>query len=403
MADIVLRNREGIGTLFHDIKAIQVDTTDGETVLFMTGDNIGDFLVTYMNDDGSETLYAKPIMYGDTCGDVIALGLLEKPTKESTDNAEYSFLGWSESVGGSVNNSVFETVTENKLVYAVFNAIIIIAKGECGETASWKLIDDGTFTIWGVGEMEDYASADARPWHIYRTLIDEVNISEGITSVGEFSFRDCANIKKVHIPDSVTSIDKNAFHSCTSLSSINIPSSVTTIGYAAFASCTSLTNIDIPDSVTIIDQWAFSKSGLTTITVPGNVTKISDNAFNGCTSLKTVDIQEGVTEVGNAGFSSCSSITSVNMPNSVTTIGATAFNGNTSLTSIRIPKNVTLIRVRAFYGCSKLTSVVFDDPNGWSVATSASSSNWTSVNVSNASTAAQYFRSTYVEYVWKKQ
>lgn len=401
MPDIIVKDRKGSDVIFRNVAAIQLNTVDGEKKLF-TADG-GDFIVTYMNDDGSEMLYSKSIMYGDTCGDVIALGLLAEPSKESTDTAEYSFLGWSASVGGTVDNSVFETVTENKTVYAVFNAIIILAKGECGETANWKLLDSGIFMVLGEGDMADYASVDVRPWNTYKSLIKEVTITEGITSVGEFSFRDCTNIKSVNIPDGVTSIDKNAFNGCTGLTSVDLPDSLTTIGYGAFAKCTGITSITIPDSVTSLDQWAFNAAGLTAIAVPGSINKISDNAFNGCKSLKTATISEGVTDMGNIAFAYCPSLTSVSLPDSLSIIGSNCFNGCTALTQITIPKNVTLIRSRAFYGCSNLSKVTFEDTSGWSVATSTSATNWTSVNVTNASTAAQYLRSTYVEYVWKKQ
>ena len=220
------------------------------------------------------------------------------------------------------------------------------------------------------------------------------NITNSVTSIGDYAFNGCSSLTSVTIPNSVTEIGGSAFVGCASLKSITMPKSVTSIGDMAFYKCSSLTSITIPDSVTSIGSSAFSNcSKLRSITIPNSVTSIGAWAFNGCTGLTAINvamknqnyvspdgvlynkdkttiicypagkkgnnykIPDGVTEIGSIAFSGCSSLTSVTIPNSVTSIGSGAFNGCTSLTRVTIPNSVTKIGWNAFSGCTSLTSI----------------------------------------------
>lgn len=148
--------------------------------------------------------------------------------------------------------------------------------GTCGENLTWELSDDGTLTISGEGEMDDYdLDASIRrpsPWYMSSEIVNVV-IGEGVTSIGSFAFYGCSNLASITIPDSVTLIGQYAFFSCSSLTSITIPDGVTSIGYYTFRLCSSLTSITIPDGITYIGNEAFSDcSSLASITVPNGVT-----------------------------------------------------------------------------------------------------------------------------------
>ena len=116
-------------------------------------------------------------------------------------------------------------------------------------------------------------------------------------------------------------------------------------------------------------------------------------------------IPDSVTEIKDYVFYGCTGLTSVAIGNSVTSIGRDAFYDCTGLTSVTIGSSVTSIGVYAFYGCTNLTSVVFEDTEGWQVSQNSSFSNYTSLassNLADASTAANYFKSTYSYYYWRK-
>ena len=71
----------------------------------------------------------------------------------------------------------------------------------------------------------------------------QVNIPNGVTSIGNGAFSEFSSLDRITIPDSVTSIGNGAFFDCLYLTRITIPSSVTSIGNSAFFGCSSLENI----------------------------------------------------------------------------------------------------------------------------------------------------------------
>ncbi|MBO4629288.1 MAG: leucine-rich repeat protein [Treponema sp.] len=102
---------------------------------------------------------------------------------------------------------------------------------------------------------------------------------------GASTFKGCYNLKKVNLSNGVTSIGNNAFEACSNLTSIKIPKSGgNTIGSCAFQNCYALKEVFIPTDITTINT----------------------NAFNGCNSLEKV-YYEG-TDTTNL-FANCSDTT----------------------------------------------------------------------------------------------
>ena len=226
-----------------------------------------------------------------------------------------------------------------------------------------NLSDDGTLTISGTGNIPNYGFGQA-PWYNNRNIIKEVVIEDGVTSIGNYAFRDWLGLTSVTIPNSVTSIGNYAFSHCSCLTSITIPNSVTSIEDNAFSFCSSLTSVTIPNSVTSIGGAAFCQcSSLTSITIPNSVTSIGERAFYGCYRLTSITIPNSVTSIGEYAFYGCSGLTSITIPNSVTSIGSYAFSDCSGLTSITIPNSVTSIGDMAFRGCTGLNSITVEKGN----------------------------------------
>jgi len=153
------------------------------------------------------------------------------------------------------------------------------------------------------------------------------NIKDGVSILGvagtlkgvEFSaspaaFTLVSNITNldVDVPNGVTSIGNNAFYECTGLKSINIPNGVTSIASSAFSGCTGLTNIDIPGSVTTIQNNTFSNcTGLLNAKIESGTTIINNSAFSGCSNLKTVELPDSITYIYNNAFSSCPNLETI--------------------------------------------------------------------------------------------
>ena len=72
--------------------------------------------------------------------------------------------------------------------------------------------------------------------------------------------------------------------------------------------------------------------------------------------------------------------------------------------NITIPSSVQSIGAKAFYNCWSLSSVLFENPLGWWYNWNAAYTSGTTIpyeDLSNRSIAANYLKSSYVEYYWQ--
>ena len=305
-----------------------------------------------------------------------------------------------------------------KTNWSTYTDKITAIGGNCGATATWSLNSTGVLTISGSGDMANYVyDYDSQPWNSYKDNITSVVIESGVTSIGNWAFRDCTGLTSVTIPASVTSIGEYAFYACKGLTSVTIPASVTSIGQSAFALCIGLASITVystsctlgtqafnncasglqikvfsdlvgiykgkenwstyTDKITAIGgncgatdhetevTWSLNSYGVLTISGSGAMTDLvsgDDQPWKGYrTSITSVVIESGVTSIGYYAFDGCSGLTSVTFDGtpSLETIGIRAFYLCTNLTSIEIPASVTSIGQSAFSTCSGLASITF--------------------------------------------
>lgn len=154
------------------------------------------------------------------------------------------------------------------------------------ETASWTIDENGVLTISGSGGMTSYTSVKNVPWYSQRDTITGVVIEEGITSIGNNSFRGCEELCEVSLPESLNGIGKYAFRDCVSLEKIVIPDGVLAIQDSAFEGCEALSDVKLGEGLTTIGDEAFVDCvSLTEIKIPKSAEELGGEIFTGCDEI----------------------------------------------------------------------------------------------------------------------
>ena len=188
----------------------------------------------------------------------------------------------------------------------------------------------------------------------------EVDIPDGVTTIGKDAFAGCDSITNVTVPASVDSIGAGAFKGCESLTEVTLPDNLKSIGGSTFEGCKDLEEVELPDNLKTIGENAFAGSGLTNVTVPESVDSIGAGAFKGCENLTEVTLPDNLTSIGGSTFEGCKDLEEVELPDNLKSIGENAFAGS-GLTNVTVPENVDSIGAGAFKGCESLTEVTLPD------------------------------------------
>lgn len=229
--------------------------------------------------------------------------------------------------------------------------------------------------LTGKGEMQNYCTItydtydtyyEYTPWYSASKAIKnagsdasiEVEIGEGVTSIGKFAFNNCEYLSKITMPSTIKNIGEYAFNNCKRLSgNIFIPTDMTEIGNYTFNNCESLRGeLVIPDSIKKIGDYAFYNcSRLEKIVMPATAL-IKTDAFANMKSLKNVKL----TGKGNMiGFSNNS-----NRPVNVSYYDDSPWYSSSCYENeveVEISSGITSISDYAFYNCRYLSKLVIPD------------------------------------------
>lgn len=190
--------------------------------------------------------------------------------------------------------------------YSNSNETITYDEGVCGNKATYSY-SDGTLTIFGEGEIDDYEYLGA-PWANYVNNIHTLEISNQITQIGQFAFADFKNLT------TIKSFELNNGEKIYKGDTNELTSNIKNIKIWAFMNCTSLTSISISSE------------------------KIFQQAFYNCKALESVVLNEGVKIIEYGIFVYCPKIKNINIPQSLETIWE-AFEGMDGLEFISVNKD----------------------------------------------------------------
>lgn len=117
---------DGLSKVIVNVEGSGVDTEEIDDLLDeINGEVIGEaqHIVTFIGANG-EQLCTVPVYDGDDCPDPIPAHI-SKPTKESTVDTVYTYIGWSLTDGGSADTAnALANVTEDRTLYAVFKSSV---------------------------------------------------------------------------------------------------------------------------------------------------------------------------------------------------------------------------------------------------------------------------------------
>jgi hypothetical protein len=99
--------------------------------------------------------------------------------------------------------------------------------------------------------------------------LTKVNVSSGMTVIGDASFRECLTLTNVSIPEGVQKIGEFAFAFCHKLHHIHCPDSLTDIGRGGFSNSESLHAISLGSWIYFICPCALNHTNVTVVHLRG--------------------------------------------------------------------------------------------------------------------------------------
>ena len=309
--------------------------------------------IAFTNKFGTAYFYLPAGKYTATITD----GTFTKTTKFTiSDEARQKTVTLKEEKEG---DSFYDRLIENLKFPDIIDLVTTLASGTCGADLSWKLSGSGMLIISGSGDMDYFSTEKEVPWHDYRDTIKKVTFPNGLSSIGNYAFKNCINLTQIRIPDSVTSLGYEAFEK-SGLTYVTVPGSVGMLAGSVFNDCDSLAIVTLENGPVTIQKWAFGDcDSLTSIHIPGSVKYIVTKAFESCDSLETVTMDPGILAINAEAFGFCTALKKVQLSSTLETIKKGAFESCWSLESITLPGSLAEIEQYAFRQCNSITDVYY--------------------------------------------
>ena len=125
-------------------------------------------------------------------------------------------------------------------------------------------------------------------------MLDSLCLPANLESIPYMAAAECINLKSITIPSTVETIEQRAFENCRSLTSIEFEGdgyTLSTIGDWAFYNCHELKTLAIPEGITEIGKAAFFNcTYLTELTLPSTLAYVADNGFGLCEKLAKINV-----------------------------------------------------------------------------------------------------------------
>jgi len=184
--------------------------------------------------------------------------------------------------------------------------------------------------------------------YFQNTNLENITISNNVTSIGSSAFSGCSALPSVTIPNSVTSIGKSAFYGCSSIKNIRFEDGNSTLAFNYSTSSSPYTNDvfnncpldtlylgrnisynNTYDTNTAHDISPFyNKTTSKHITIGNSVTSVNViSDFSGCNGMEYLRIGNGIISFSNGILSSFQNLKELTLPFVGTSANATGADG----------------------------------------------------------------------------
>ena len=249
----------------------------------------------------------------------------------------------------------------------------------------WRINADGTLEVTGNGSLgAGSTGVNTYPWNnsAYSGSVKKVVIGDGITELGQYSFKSCTNIETVDFSNAhaLKIIDTGAFEDISSITSIDFSGcdNLETISNHVFGSArnngkgASVTTLDFshcPKLKTIRNNAFQRCEKLESVNFEGTVLEeIQSSAFSRCTALESIDLS-GVSTMKNIGayaFEHCTSLQTADFHGlEQLKLAKCVFEYCTSLKTVDLSGDTSIdtLYEYSFNGCDKLEFIDFTGCN----------------------------------------
>ncbi|GMH81935.1 hypothetical protein TL16_g09094 [Triparma laevis f. inornata] len=147
-----------------------------------------------------------------------------------------------------------------------------------------KGVESGTMIVHGGNDLS-FEEAFAREER--HALVTRAIFLLDITKIGDRACCYATNLVDVEIPEGIKSIGMNAFRDCWSLTTVSFPTTLISIGRFTFVGCEILESVDLfHTNLQELGRYVFwGCSELKSITIPLSLQTLGDNIFYQCSKL----------------------------------------------------------------------------------------------------------------------
>jgi hypothetical protein len=152
----------------------------------------------------------------------------------------------------------------------------------------------------------------------YPPRLQEVIVTAGCKSLGNYAFFECETLRRVTLPEGLEEIGVRAFADCDALTEIKLPASLASIRENAFVDCDYLTDVvfEGEELETIGVNAFYNCVSIKEIKLSASLATLPASCFANCVSLETVEMK-GVKKVEKNAFRNCPALVSANAADGV--------------------------------------------------------------------------------------